>query len=289
LTLSLPVSDVWASRVDDPFQNPWGIAPVEVFVGKVMEGKPAEIAGIQENDRLYAVNGLPVKDFTQLGDLVAQSVEGLEEQLQSAGGGGCFGGVVDDMALKPLRVTVVRAGDLVDLEFTPVLIGEAGIATTHWRPLMGIYAYPDAWAVGNIVIADYSVPEAIGRGVHYTVQTARHILTSLGGILTGGLRVRDSVGGPVRIFSVTAQAWAGGLFSYVKLLAVISISLGIVNLLPVPVLDGGQILIYGIEGIRGRPVSPALRERMQMIGVLFLVALFLVVTFFDIQACITGQ
>ena len=99
--------------------------------------------------------------------------------------------------------------------------------------------------------------------------------------------VKDSVGGPVRIFNVTAQAWDSGWFTYVKIIAFISISLGIVNL-RVPVLDGGQILIYSVEGIRGRPVSPALRERMQMIGVLLLFALFIVVMFFDIEACLNS-
>ena len=89
-------------------------------------------------------------------------------------------------------------------------------------------------------------------------KTSQHILTLIGGLLTGGLRVKDSVGGPVRIFSVTAQAWEGGWLNYIRLLALISISLGIANLLPIPVLDGGQILIFLLEGIRGRPVSPAL-------------------------------
>ena len=110
-------------------------------------------------------------------------------------------------------------------------------------------------------------------------------MNSLGGLLTGGQRVKDSLGGPVKIFSVTAKAWEGGLFAYAGLIATISISLGVVNLLPVPVLDGGQILIFLIEGVRGRPVSPAFREKLQMIGVLFLVALLLAVTFFDIESC----
>lgn len=288
-TISLAPLDGWQPKADEFYNNAWGIAPAEVFVGRLMDGKPAALAGMKDNDRVYAVNGRVVKDFSQLSVLVASSVVGIKDDLDKMGGGGCFGGGVSSLEPDPLTVSVIREGKQIDLEFTPTLIGEPGLATTHWRPLMGIYSYPDAWAPGAFVTAEYSLPAALGRGVHYTAQTSQHILTSLGGLLTGGLRVKDSVGGPVRIFSVTAQAWEGGWLNYIRLLALISISLGIANLLPIPVLDGGQILIFLLEGIRGRPVSPALRERMQMIGVLFMVALFLVVTFFDIEACLTNS
>ena len=69
----------WAPKTDDFYDNPWGIAPAEVFVGRVMDGKPAALAGMQDNDRVYAVNGRAVKDFSQLSVLVASSIVGIED------------------------------------------------------------------------------------------------------------------------------------------------------------------------------------------------------------------
>ena len=74
-----------------------------------------------------------------------------------------------------------------------------------------------------------------------------------------------------------------GIFRWARLMGMLSISLGIINLLPVPVLDGGQFLFYTVEGLRGRPLSLAIRERAQQIGVLFLVLLMLSVLVFDIR------
>jgi regulator of sigma E protease len=74
-----------------------------------------------------------------------------------------------------------------------------------------------------------------------------------------------------------------GLFRWARLMGMLSISLGIINLLPVPVLDGGQFLFYAVEGLRGRPLSLAIRERAQQIGVLFLVVLMLSVLVFDLR------
>ena len=79
-----------------------------------------------------------------------------------------------------------------------------------------------------------------------------------------------------------------GLFEYARLMALLSISLGIVNLLPVPVLDGGQALFFIMEAIRGRPVSVAFRERAQQIGVVFLVVLMLAVLVMDINRLFQG-
>ncbi|MEC8381805.1 MAG: site-2 protease family protein, partial [Myxococcota bacterium] len=84
-------------------------------------------------------------------------------------------------------------------------------------------------------------------------------------------------------FRQASKAAEEGLFRWFRMMAMLSISLGIVNLLPIPVLDGGQILFYSIEGIRGRPLSLRVRELAQQAGVLFLVFLMLLVMVFDIS------
>ena len=100
---------------------------------------------------------------------------------------------------------------------------------------------------------------------------------------TGTVPTGEMVGGPIAIFYVGGAVAELGFFRYAETLGVISISLGLINLLPVPVLDGGQILFYLIEGVRGRPVSLELRERAQMLGVLALVVIMLFVVFNDIS------
>ena len=275
----------WLKLKDDPFGNPWGLSPAYHFVGGLVPGDPADEAGIQTGDRLYAVNGEPVRDWMHLRYMVGQAAAGLEDTLADIGGGGCFGGQVETLPVQSLSISLIREGERIERDFVPKMKGEPGIGTTIWRPIMGVFAPPDASVRGPSVNKKYGLVEAARRGSHQSILTITHIMNSLGGLLTGGQRVKDSLGGPVKIFSVTAKAWEGGLFAYAGLIATISISLGVVNLLPVPVLDGGQILIFLIEGVRGRPVSPAFREKLQMVGVLFLVALLLAVTFFDIESC----
>ena len=102
-------------------------------------------------------------------------------------------------------------------------------------------------------------------------------------MLTREVAVKESVGGPLEIFRQTHKAAQQGLFDYARLVAGISISLGIVNLLPVPVLDGGTLLFFAVEAVRGRPVSVAFRERAQQIGFLLLVLFMATVLVWDFQ------
>ena len=101
--------------------------------------------------------------------------------------------------------------------------------------------------------------------------------------MTGAAAVQKSLGGPVEMVRQASSAAEQGIFVWARLMGMLSISLGIINLLPVPVLDGGQFLFYAVEGLRGRPLSLAVREKAQQIGVLFLVLLMMSVLFFDIR------
>ncbi len=95
-------------------------------------------------------------------------------------------------------------------------------------------------------------------------------------------------GGPSQIVRDAGAAAREGIFTWARMMGLLSISLGIINFLPVPVLDGGQFLFYAVEGIRGRPLSLAIRERAQQIGVLFLVALMFSVLIFDVNRWLNG-
>jgi regulator of sigma E protease len=110
----------------------------------------------------------------------------------------------------------------------------------------------------------------------------------LGNMLTGRAKASENVGGPVAIVQQAGAFADAGVFAYMRFIGMISVSLGIINLLPVPVLDGGNITISLIEAIRGRALSLEIRERIQMIGVLGLVVLMLLVTVNDVGRWVAG-
>ena len=102
-------------------------------------------------------------------------------------------------------------------------------------------------------------------------------------MITGEAAVEKSLGGPVEIVRQAKKAAEKGLFEWARLMALMSISLGIINLVPIPILDGGQLLFFIIEGVRGRPVSPRMREYAMQAGVIFMVLLMFFVFVFDIS------
>jgi regulator of sigma E protease len=124
-----------------------------------------------------------------------------------------------------------------------------------------------------------------GTLIAYATSECWKRTTEIGQILTklftGGLSPK-LLGGPVMIFEATANSARSGLYDFFTMLAMISINLGIFNLLPLPVLDGGQLTIIGIEALRGKEVSPQILERFQAAGVFFILGLMLFVTYNDI-------
>ena len=124
--------------------------------------------------------------------------------------------------------------------------------------------------------SDLSTPAAVERSLRLEAEQLRKELHAA--------RAQAAAGA-----GATAKAAAeAGLFAAAGTIALLSISLGVINLLPVPVLDGGQIVMYAAEWVRGRPLPYRLRERLQQIGVLLLVSLFLVVSVWDVQSCVRG-
>jgi regulator of sigma E protease len=152
---------------------------------------------------------------------------------------------------RSVQVVVLRGGAPVSFPVVPRLQQETVGAEVFWRPVMGVAPL-------------------------------------LAKVITGEVERGKAVGGPVKMVMLAGEAAEMGIFSYVRLIGAISISLGVVNLLPVPVLDGGHILFYALEAIRGRPLSIRVREKLQMAGVLVLVLLMLAVTVSDIRQWLMG-
>lgn len=262
LTVELVRGDGVVAVPGDPYTNPWGVAPITVFARSIEEGGPAAKAGVQEGDRFLSVDGHPVLTFHHFIDHVARTA--------------ADGGVP-----RPLELTVVRGGDLVSMSMTPevkVVTGEA-----YSRPIIGVSSFAGMGVAIDQVRKYYSFFEAVPRAVDESVEVVKSTASILGHIFTGRADPRDNVGGPVAIFVAAGTVAEQGFFQYAAVIGMLSVSLGVINLLPVPVLDGGQIVFYLLEAIRGRPLSLELREKFQMVGVVALVILMLLVTVNDIQ------
>jgi regulator of sigma E protease len=197
-------------------------------------------------------------------------------------------GAGDEATAQPIQVELIRDGDLLSLEITPKVIRDTDMAGRYYyRPILGT-SRGGGYVDGPTTRQYYPFSLAISRATEETIFISGLIIEQLGKLITNEAAVEKSLGGPVEIMVQASQAAEKGLFTWARLMAMLSISLGIINLVPVPVLDGGQILFFLVEAIRGRPVSHVIRERAQQIGVLFIVMLMLMVLVFDIRRLFVG-
>jgi regulator of sigma E protease len=227
-------------------------------IGGVMEGMPASKAGLQRGDTVLTIDGKAVATWEQLSETVRAS-----------------GGAV-------LRLSVQRAsGAVEEIVVTPeqkpdrTPFGEE-IGKAY---LIGIERFVD--------IEPVSVVSAIGLGAYQTYFWIKMTLLSVVKIFQGSVSARD-LGGPILIVRAAGQQAELGLEYLIRFLGLISVNLGILNLLPIPVLDGGHLLFFGFEAVRGRPLTIRHREMAQQVGLFLLLALMVFVVYNDISRIVTG-
>ncbi|HEX9114252.1 MAG TPA: RIP metalloprotease RseP [Nitrospirota bacterium] len=222
-----------------------GLVPdMPAEIGKLKPGFPAEKAGIKPNDKILAVNRQTIYHWNQFSTLVKDS-----------------GG-------RMLTLDVEREGKRLEVPVTPVQDG--GRYVIGVEPMM------------RLVFKKYGFFESLRLGFDKTIEAIDLTFITLKKLLTFSLSIK-TLGGPVMIAQMSGQAAAAGLSSFLSLLAMISISLGILNLLPIPVLDGGLILFLVIEAIRKKPVSRKVMEVSQSIGAAVLITLIAVVSYNDVM------
>lgn len=224
-----------ASQALQPYRAP--------VVGQVVPGRPAARAGIQPGDTITAIAGRPV---TQWYDLV--------ELLQRSGG-------------RPIAVEVARGGRRVSYDITPYV-----------DSITGPGGKPQAVGrIGVAVAGDFrseslNLGEAVVEGWHNTVGASTQIVRTVRGLFGGRISTRE-VGGPILIGQLAGESARMGLDPFLAFMALISINLAVLNLLPVPVLDGGQFLFLLAEAVVRRPLPLKLRERLTMVGLVLIVLL----------------
>jgi regulator of sigma E protease len=243
-TVSLDLSGVDTDHIDADWLGQMGLQPGggETIVGPVTAGDPAALAGVRPGDRIVSIDGVAVRSPAD----VTRRVSAAPHQ--------------------PLRFGLQRDGRSLELEITPMDV--AGPDGKHIGRI-GI-------AVGmdfrdRIVVRDGPVG-ALEHAAAKTWETSSFSLRMLGRMLTGRASLRN-LSGPVTIADVAGQSARIGLAAYMSFLALVSISLGVLNLLPVPVLDGGHLLYYAIEVVTGSPPSQMWLEVGQRVGIGLLVVL----------------
>lgn len=226
---------VKAAQALQPFRAP--------VVGQVLPDKPAGKAGIQEGDTIMAVNGQPVGQWYDLLEL-----------LQASGG-------------QSLDVEVARGGRRLSFDIQPYVDTIPG-PDGKPRPVGRIGV-----AVGTRLLSEPLSPgQAVAEGGRATVRASTQILRTVRGLFSGRISGR-AVGGPILIGQLAGESARLGLDTFLGFMALISINLAILNLLPVPVLDGGQFLFLLAEAVIRRPLPMKLRERLTTVGLVLIVLL----------------
>jgi len=146
---------------------------------------------------------------------------------------------------------------------------------------LGVLGISRSMAPGDIHSRKMGPLEAVVAGAHETWFLVDRTLSYIGGIFTGR-EAADQLGGPIRIAQVSSQVASAGFVALIHLTAVLSVSIGLLNLFPIPMLDGGHLLFYGIEALRGRPLSERAQELGLRIGLAIVVMLMIFATFNDI-------
>lgn len=245
--------------VRTPFGEPaeaWSLGMVPYLppvVGEVQPGMPAAEAGLQPRDRIAALNGQPLETWDE-----------LAESISTRPG-------------EPVTLTVERGGSRMDVTVTPRAVKE--------RDPLG-----NETQVGRIGIARGTTQtflrsdplSALGKGVARTWDVTALTAVSIWKLVSGAIPA-SNIGGPLQIGMAAGQQAQQGFVSYAFFVALISVNLAILNLLPVPMLDGGHLLFFAIEAVLGRPLSVRKREIAQQIGLALLMLLMVFALFNDIS------
>ena len=220
---------------------------LEPAVGGVEPGLPADRADLRAGDRILAVNGAPVTSWDEFVDEIQSRPE------------------------QPVELQLDREGERVVAELTPDRASDVDPVTGAERTIGKIGVYP---AQGELTYQRVGPVDAVRYGAQTTVATTGLILGFLGRLVTGDISPR-SVGSIVTIGEASGQAAQAGIEMFLQFIALFSINLAVLNLLPIPVLDGGHLLFLLIEGVRGRALSVEQRVRWMNVGFMILLGIML--------------
>jgi len=219
----------------------------EPVIATVIPGGAAAAAGLQPDDRIVAIDGVSIARFSQLQKRIAAAPD------------------------RALTLRIRRAGQEQNV---PVHVGTDPTAA-HPTGLLGIRG-------GKVAYTPVSMLDAIPAGIAETGQTVGKILSGIGQMISG-TRGAGEIGGPLAIAQMSGQVAQLGVAALIRLIALLSVNLGLLNLFPIPVLDGGHLLFFAAEALRGRPLAARAQEYGFRAGLALLAGLFVFATWNDLS------
>lgn len=222
----------------------------EPILGKVLEGKPAQHAGLQEGDRIISIDGKSISTWDEFTDTVSSSEPGTQ-----------------------LNMEVKRGEKTIAVNVTPETNKSTGAS------VIGV--------INRVTYNKLGIWEALKIGIQQTYELTKLMLSWLLLLITGGASTAD-LAGPVGITKLVGEAAQIGIVYLLNFAAYLSINLGIINLLPIPALDGSRIVFAAVEGIRRKRLEPEKEGLIHWLGFIFLMILIVFVTYNDIVRYIKG-
>jgi len=233
----------------------YGKQTMSARVDSVQADSAAAEAGFKAGDLVVAINGRPIENFTEMQRIVGAN------------------------AGEPLAITVDREGNQLVLKATPALKEVKDNFGNVQR--VGILGISRSMAPEDLKLHPVAPPQAVVLAVQETWSVIERTLGYIGGVIAGR-EAANQLGGPIRIAQMSGQVASFGFVPLIQLAAVLSVSIGLLNLFPIPLLDGGHLLFYLIEGVRGRPLSERAQEVGFRIGLAIVLMLMIFATFNDI-------
>jgi len=259
LTLTLPISNSDKVREKTKSLADFGFDNTELYLDQVMKDSPAEAAGLAKYDKMISINSAKIKKWDDVSEAI-KAYDGLEAMTVVISRDGAQ--IIKKITPKVTELTTVFGG--IDKRFT-----------------IGIIPFIVAAEPELVVIKSDSIIHSVAKGLDRTIDISTMTVMSFVKLFQGQVSVKN-VGGMVSIGKAAKDSFAAGAQAFLMTMGILSVSLFILNLLPIPVLDGGHLVFYIIEVIKGSPLSLRKMEIAQQVGFVLLMGLMILAQFNDI-------
>lgn len=252
-SVEIPAGSLGADQLEPQGLQQWGLVGTfsEPVVGEIRKGGPADMAGLKPADRVLRVQSAPVMDAAALRRIIRASPEQpLQWEIERAGQRTVVDVVARSARDEATGARIGRIDAVVGLPAPSVRVSEGALQSLAW-------------------------------GLHRTWELSQMTVQTFGRMLVGEASLRN-LAGPLTIADAAGQSASRGLLPFVAFLALVSVSIGVLNLLPLPMLDGGHLMYYFFEAVAGRPPSQMWLDRLQRGGVVVLLLILVVALFNDV-------